>query len=177
MSQRFENQLPAFGIDERTRQGLARIAPLVARSAPAALKRLYAGLGSNPEAARHFPSADAMAGAQALQLEHWQAMFSSRLNDAYMARAEVVGRVHARVGLDYGLYFGAYAHVLGDLLESLSRRGWRRFLPGARRDGRIAAGLVRAAMVAAASVRAGDTQPPPKGNPLGSVSIFLHVSP
>jgi methyl-accepting chemotaxis protein len=146
MSQRFENQLPYFGIDGRTRRGLARIAPFVARAAPAALRRLYNGLGSNPEAARHFPSEEAMAGAQALQLEHWQALFSSRLSEAYMNRAMVVGRVHARIGLDYGLYFGSYAHVLGDLLERLSRRGWRRFLPGARRDGRIAAGLVRAAI-------------------------------
>ena len=146
MSNRFEKQLPGFGIDERTRQGLASIAPLVGRIAPKALKRLYRGIAANPEAAHHFPSAEAMAGAQAAQLQHWQTMFATRLDDSYMAHAEVIGKIHARIGLDFGLYFGAYSHVLGDLLESMSRRGWRRFLPGSRRDGRIAAGLVRAAI-------------------------------
>ena len=144
MTQRFTRQLSRFGLDERARRNLRSLAPTLGRAAPTALKRLYADLADNPDAARHFASAATMERAQAKQLEHWQAMLSTGLDATFVARAEYVGLVHARIGLDPGLYFGAYAQVLGEMMQHMAVRGWRRLLPWAHRDGRALAGLVRA---------------------------------
>ena len=113
-------KLAFFSIGEKDRAAFPNVGAVVARTGPKALDQLYARIAATPETARQFSSQVAMASARAKQIEHWQTLFSGGANAAYFARAEKVGKVHARIGLAPQWYIGAYASVLGPIIEGLA---------------------------------------------------------
>jgi methyl-accepting chemotaxis protein len=113
-------KLAFFSIGEGDRAHLPGVGKAVASAGPKGLDKLYERIAATPESAKHFSSRNAMASARAKQIEHWQALFSGGANAAYFERAERVGKVHARIGLEPQWYIGAYASVLGQIIESMA---------------------------------------------------------
>jgi len=128
LSQRLE----FYGLSSRCDHIFARILRHVGRHAPRALDDFYDKVAKTPEAARFFSSRDQMRHASSKQLEHWRTLFTNDLDDAYLDRAQRIGHVHARIGLDTRLYFGAYAQILDQLVGKSFAGSWLQWLPGVR---------------------------------------------
>ena len=146
MSGDIRKHLGFFGLDQDNRRAFRKIAKGIRKVGPAALDRFYAKVRATPEAARYFKSEEVITAAQGLQLQHWTHLFESNMDDSYVERAHTVGTVHARIGLEPSLYFGAYAQVLGDVIESMVSRSWLRLIPGMRSFARRISVLIRAAL-------------------------------
>ena len=114
------SKLAFFSIGQQDRAHFPGIAQAVARNGPKALEGLYERIAATPETARHFASKAAMASARSKQIEHWRALFADGANAAYFARAEAVGKVHARIGLAPQWYIGAYASVLEPIIAAMA---------------------------------------------------------
>jgi methyl-accepting chemotaxis protein len=130
------SKLAFFSIGPEDRAHFPGIGKVLAQVGPKALEGLYERIAATPETARHFATKGAMASARAKQVEHWRALFADGANAAYFARAETVGKVHARIGLAPQWYIGAYASVLAPLIAAMAG-------PLARRKGRRIAALVK----------------------------------
>ncbi len=146
MTQNFSDQIAFFQLSGDNRPAFKSIARTIRRVGPAALGRFYARVRKTPAAARYFPNEQIMEHAKDKQLQHWLSLFSGSLDSAYIERARTIGVVHARIGLEPSLYFGAYAQVLGELIEVMTKRTWYGWLPGVRSNARRNATLVRAAL-------------------------------
>ena len=146
MTQNFSDQIAFFQLAGDNRSAFRSIAKTIRRVGPAALARFYARVRQTPAAARYFPSEQILEHAKDKQLQHWLSLFSGSLDAAYIERARTIGVVHARIGLEPSLYFGAYAQVLGELIDVMTRRTWYGWLPGVRSNARRNATLVRAAL-------------------------------
>lgn len=96
--------------------GLARA---LEKHAPPALDKLYEQIASTPETASFFTSKKVMTHARDKQVQHWSSMFNGRADRTYFDSAEVVGNVHARIGLEPGWYIGAYAMMLDQVINGM----------------------------------------------------------
>lgn len=112
-------KLQFFGIDQQDYERFPHILKALRAHAPQALDRLYEQIAATPETARFFGSRQAMHHARDKQIEHWAGMFSGQVSDSYLASAERIGNVHARIGLEPGWYIGAYAAVLERIISGM----------------------------------------------------------
>lgn len=144
---RIGKRLNFYGLNPSLRSNFADIVKLINRHAPTALDNFYEKVAATPEAARYFGSRDMMKHASDKQLQHWRAIFENSLDDNYYGRAEVIGKVHARIGLDASLYFGAYSQILGAIIEKSVSSSFLRWIPGVRRLIRKLNTLVRVALL------------------------------
>ncbi len=119
-ARQLSEKLAFFTIRQDDRAHFPGIAHALAVAAPKALDGLYERIAATPETARHFSSKSAMASARTKQIEHWQALFTGGANAAYFERAERIGKVHARIGLEPQWYIGAYASMLGPILTAMA---------------------------------------------------------
>jgi methyl-accepting chemotaxis protein len=146
-SARLAQRLEFYGLSSRRDHVFARIMHHLRRHAPKALDRFYDKVALTPEAARFFGSREHMRHASSKQLDHWQTMFTNDLDDRYFERAQKIGQVHARIGLDTKLYFGAYAQILDELIGKSFAGGWLGFLPGVRRRTEMLSRLVKVSLL------------------------------
>lgn len=112
-------KLTLFNFSNADYRSFPTIKRAIERHAPAALKRLYAHIRATPAAAAYFTSQDAMAHAESKQLQHWLELFSRAIDDQYVTRAERIGTIHARIGLDATWYISGYARVLESILPRM----------------------------------------------------------
>ncbi|MEZ5708866.1 MAG: methyl-accepting chemotaxis protein [Blastomonas sp.] len=123
----------------------------IARSIGGAVKRaldkLYIRIGKTPEISGYFNSPSGIERAKDAQKNHWNELFTKGLTQDYLKRAETIGDVHARIGLDPQWYIGGYATVLDEVLQDMVASGYRRFLPWERRRARNIATLVKVALL------------------------------
>ncbi len=108
-----------FGLDDRACSALRRIAPCILDAVDPILARLYARIGAQPDLARLFASPERMAHARVAQARHWTHLLAARFDDAYLASAREIGRVHHHVGLDPTRYITAYADVLAGMQRAV----------------------------------------------------------
>jgi len=118
-----DRKLTFFNISSDDVARFGQIAGAMDGLAPPALERLYDRIALTPETARFFPSRAAMSHARDKQIEHWGNMFSGTPGMAYAERAQRIGDVHARSGLEPGWYIGAYASVLDEVIVRFLGRG------------------------------------------------------
>lgn len=142
-----EKRLSFFGVGSQRPREFGRISRLVKRHGPKIIDGFYDKVAVTPEAARFFKSRAMMDHAGEKQLQHWIAVFDNSLDDEYYTRAENIGKVHARIGLDASLYFGAYATILGELIDKAVTGSWLRWLPGSQQLARTMKTLVKVALV------------------------------
>lgn len=112
-----------------------------------ALSRFYDTIGSHPVTAQFFSGRGHMDKAAGAQAEHWRSLFSSGFDTAYLNRAEAIGNVHVRIGLEPKWYIGGYGLILDHLIHALVAPGWLAWLPWKRRAAQRLSLLVRTAMV------------------------------
>ncbi|SFG25216.1 methyl-accepting chemotaxis protein [Novosphingobium sp. CF614] len=111
-------KLQSFSLDNADLARFPAIARTIARFAPKILDKFYAGVRADPARARYFPSRQTMDSARSRQLKHWTDLFSGSVDRSYLDRAERIGQVHARIGLEPSFYIGAYASILAELIEA-----------------------------------------------------------
>lgn len=135
-----------FDINKDNYRDFPKILNYVNNHAPAALAKFYDRVAVTPEAARHFPSRQVMDHARDKQLNHWTQLFSREMSDAYFAKAEQIGNVHARIGLAPTWYIGGYALVLEDVIQHIVAESALARLNG-KQMGHVLGTLVKCALL------------------------------
>lgn len=92
--------------------------PLVERELPVALDKFYAQVRKTPETMKFFSSEMDISRAAAAQAGHWGNISNGDFSQDYATRAQTVGRVHARIGLEPRWYMGGYAIILDHLIQA-----------------------------------------------------------
>lgn len=111
------------------------------------LEGFYREVQSRGELASKFVTPASMAKARAAQARHWKEAFTEGLTDAFLARSNHIGGVHARIGLEPKWYVGSYALILNELITHMIAPGWQRHLPWKRRQARRIAALVKVSLL------------------------------
>lgn len=132
-----DGHLPAF----------RRVGRRLRRPIDGALKKLYQKISGKADLSAHFDDDAHADRAKALQKQHWLQLFSDGPTDEYFERANKIGRVHAKIGLQPMWYVGSYATILGDALERMVAPGLWSFLPWRRRLAKDVALMVRASLL------------------------------
>ena len=110
-------KLRVFSLGEDDFARFPAISRTIARFGPKVLDDFYTAVRSDPARSRYFASNASMDMARSKQMEHWIDLFSGQVDHSYLARAEKIGQVHARIGLSPEFYIGAYASILAELIE------------------------------------------------------------
>ncbi|MFA7585183.1 MAG: globin-coupled sensor protein [Novosphingobium sp.] len=139
------NRVDFFGISEKDYQVFPKIAKFIRSYAPEALENFYRHLMSNPVTASFFPTQSVIDHAKSRQLAHWTSLFSGRVDGSYFAKAEQIGTVHARIGLEPTWYIGGYANVLEQVIKRAARPSIRHVFSGA--NARAIATLIKLALL------------------------------
>jgi len=126
-------EIDFFGIGPADWANLPRIARVVERAGPRALERFYAKVQQTPDVASFFQNPQRVQHAKSKQLDHWRTLFGRPIDAGYVHKAQTIGLVHARIGLEPRWYIGGYARVLEDMIVELIGSG---VLPGAGRRAR-----------------------------------------
>ncbi len=106
------HRLEFIGLDERVRDRLRTLKPVLAGAVSSALAEFYDRLARNPEASAFFSSRASIDTAQTRQNGHWTRIADALFDDDYVAAVTRVGEVHARIGLEPRWYIAGYALIL-----------------------------------------------------------------
>ena len=113
-----------FGIDDQILDSARQLQPFLDRHLDGVLERFYAHAQRRPELAAFFSSPEAMRHARTKQGEHWQRMFSGRIDADYLASVQRIAQAHIRVALPLDWYLAGYSRVAANL-----HRLWRASSP------------------------------------------------
>lgn len=119
-----KNRLRFLGLDDRGREVLRRLGPLIRQNIGGALDIFYDKVRKVPETAAFFRNDDHMKGAKKRQEEHWGIVGTAEYIDSYVEGVTKVGKAHARIGLEPRWYIGGYALVLEQLVHAVARERW-----------------------------------------------------
>ena len=59
-----------------------------------------------------FPDQEMVDHVKTLQRKYWRRVFEGTIDQSYIDRRQMVGEVHARIGLPLGIYFAAMNHAV-----------------------------------------------------------------
>jgi methyl-accepting chemotaxis protein len=121
------------------------VARSVRRHAPAALDRLYAMIAQDASLSALFGGSSGISGARNKQGDHWNRLYSSRLEPEDFATSTRIGLTHARIGLEPMRYVGGYAIVLSEMVAAMASEGMLG-LAGRGRSGALKT-LIKVAML------------------------------
>ncbi len=107
--------------------GYRAVAPLLKQVLPQALDAFYDRVRQAPETRRFFRDEGHIATAHEAQQRHWAAIIEGRADGDYAASVRVIGRVHARIGLEPRWYIGGYSVILAHLTRAIIGRPRRLF--------------------------------------------------
>lgn len=116
--QDIDSKLQSFSLDRADFARFPAIARTIARFAPKILDRFYTRVRADPTRSQFFKSQQMMDTARSRQMEHWIDLFSGKVDRTYLDRAERIGQVHAKIGLEPAFYIGAYASILAEMIEA-----------------------------------------------------------
>jgi len=119
-----KNRLRFLGLDDKGRETLRRLGPLIRKNIGGALDIFYDKIRKVPETAAFFRNDDHMKGAKKRQEEHWGIVGTAEYNESYVEGVTKVGKAHARIGLEPRWYIGGYALVLERLVHAVVRERW-----------------------------------------------------
>lgn len=144
-----EERLRFFELNERQRDALRALRPIVQRCIGRALDRFYARARTTPETARFFRDDAHVAAARGAQTRHWMRLLDGRFDADYYDSVRRIGTVHAHIGLEPRWYIGAYSLVLAEIVQAIDRRvsPWKRLLGLRARRGEMIAALTTAALL------------------------------
>ncbi|GGF43994.1 chemotaxis protein [Youhaiella tibetensis] len=123
-------RLQFIGLDEAALGRIRAIEPLLQEHLPHALVGFYQKIATVSDVAHHFSGPAQLEHARQRQGRHWSAIARGALDADYFASANVVGNVHARIGLAPRWYIGGYGLIietlLGGVVRGFSKRraGW-----------------------------------------------------
>ncbi|HVJ36064.1 MAG TPA: globin-coupled sensor protein [Terriglobia bacterium] len=113
-------RLRFMGIDAACLALIADFRPQLQQVLPPAVEAFYRHLRAWPNLMRLFPNESVLAHAKQAQVAHWQNLFSGTISESYLTSALLIGRTHARIGLEPRWYIAAYNLTLGHLLQAVA---------------------------------------------------------
>ncbi|WP_235679298.1 methyl-accepting chemotaxis protein [Aquibium microcysteis] len=119
-----QDRLEFLGLDEKARESLRGVAPLIGEALAPAMASFYAKVRATPSVSRFFGNGLQMDSARARQEEHWKLITSGAFSREYAQAVQTVGHTHARIGLEPRWYIGGYAIILEELLAQVIARRW-----------------------------------------------------
>lgn len=117
-------RLDFIGLTQKDCEQIASVKSIVERELPIALDDFYVLIRKTPEVAKFFDSESMISAARTSQIGHWDAISSGRFDSAYVEKVNVIGGVHARIGLEPRWYIGGYAHLVDHLIKEISKELW-----------------------------------------------------
>ena len=96
---RSSDLLVQYGIDEEDLQRIRRYGAMVSSRLDLYVEKFYSWLEKQPEFARFFADKMRLERVKQLQSAYWLEFFRGTVDDHYVAQRELVGNVHARIGL------------------------------------------------------------------------------
>ncbi|MFK5979666.1 MAG: globin-coupled sensor protein [Rhizobiaceae bacterium] len=117
-------RLDFIGLSKKDCKEIASVKTIVERELPVALDDFYDLIRKTPEVAKFFKSDAMITSARSSQLGHWDAISSGRFDSGYVDKVNVIGGVHARIGLEPRWYIGGYAHLVHHLIKEISKELW-----------------------------------------------------
>ena len=119
------NERVAFmGIDDKAREALRALRPVVGKAIGPALASFYAKVAATPETRKFFKNDQHMASASARQQNHWDGIVQAKFSEDYVRAVRTIGETHARIGLEPRWYIGGYAIVSDYLIRSVVESVW-----------------------------------------------------
>ncbi|RYG88059.1 MAG: globin-coupled sensor protein, partial [Alphaproteobacteria bacterium] len=114
-----KERLEFVGIGENEKRSLAALSHTISSSLDSALNAFYAKAISHPETARFFSSDAHVDHAKGRQVKHWERITSAKFDTGYVDAVSMVGRVHAKLGLEPRWYIGGYALMLDGIIRAV----------------------------------------------------------
>ncbi len=123
------DRLNFLQIDDKTKEAVKRLRPLVQKHMPVAMDQFYEHIWKFQDTSKFFKSREFAGIARSRQLTHWDTIVSGEFGQAYYEKVQAVGKTHARIGLEPRWYIGGYAVVLDHLIraavaEAQPKKGW-----------------------------------------------------
>ncbi|MHB1101857.1 MAG: methyl-accepting chemotaxis protein [Devosia sp.] len=112
-------RLDFMGLDPESLDRIRIVQPLIEKHLQTALGRFYEQIARVPAVSRHFSGSQHVESAKSRQSRHWAAIAAGRLDQAYYDSANVVGNVHARIGLEPQWYIGGYGLIVETLVQGV----------------------------------------------------------
>lgn len=114
-----DQRLRFMNIDAKSRQTLRSLIPVVEQELPNILSAFYEHIRATPEVRRFFNDDRHMDGAKSGQVRHWGTITSGDFDSRYVDSVRVIGKTHARIGLEPRWYIGGYAMIIEGVIRSL----------------------------------------------------------
>lgn len=99
--------LALYGIGSDDLARIAKYGGIVSQHRAIYVDKFYTWLAEQPEFGRYFADTAKLERVKHLQLEYWAEFFRGRVDRHYVEQRELVGNVHARIGLPLPTYFAA----------------------------------------------------------------------
>jgi len=146
MTNELSQRIDFYGL-EAAGPDLAQLGQAVEPHLKGALAAFYGKVAANPSITGFFSGQSHMDKAASAQADHWRALFRGGFTQTYLGRAQTIGNVHARIGLEPKWYIGGYGLVLDRLIHGMVASGLKALLPWKRREARLLSLLVRTALI------------------------------
>ena len=111
--------LSTYGIEAQDLERIATYGTLVVRKLDVYIDMFYTWLARQPDFDRFFSDPAKLEHVKTLQLTYWEEFFRGRVDSHYVEQRELVGNVHARIGLPLPTYFAAMNYSMGIFLDEL----------------------------------------------------------
>ncbi|MCR9255045.1 MAG: globin-coupled sensor protein [Alphaproteobacteria bacterium] len=121
MSASLQERLDFLDITDTTRRRLEDLRSDMMGKIDPILDQFYGHMTSKPASARVLEGHD-IARLKKAQARHWNELFSGAFDNAFEERAIRIGKAHLRVGLEPGVYAGAYLFCLRHMVNDLATR-------------------------------------------------------
>ncbi|HWK38681.1 MAG TPA: methyl-accepting chemotaxis protein [Hyphomicrobium sp.] len=146
-----QDRLDFMGFDNAGQAALRSLQPTIAEFVGPALDVFYEKVRRVPATARFFSDSKQMSAAKSKQIEHWREVASAQFGAEYAKRVSIIGRTHARLGLEPRWYIGGYALITEQLIHAVIADRWPTLLqltrPNPRSMSEAVAAIVKAAML------------------------------
>ena len=125
-------RLSFMKMDRSLMRRLRGLKTILMAAMPTALDAFYGQIQADPATKGFFKSQSMVEGARKLQRSHWDRIADGEPDQAYVEAATKVGNVHARIGLEPGIYIGGYGLLLDNMVSAvlkarlLKRKFWQR---------------------------------------------------
>lgn len=115
-----EQRLRFLEIDEDVIADLHKAKQILEPEMDGMLDAFYSRISAEPQLKELFADDDSMARAKQAQKNHWlKSLLAGEFTSDHFARAEIIGRAHARVGLTPNWYIGGYSNMLAQFIQHI----------------------------------------------------------
>jgi rsbT co-antagonist protein RsbR len=98
------NLKDVYDLNDEGLKKISDLKPLMDTHMESFISRFYEWLGQRPEFEQFFADAEHLKRVQGLQSDYWINFFAARVDEAYVERLRVLGRIHAHIGLSLEAY-------------------------------------------------------------------------